>query len=103
MTLRGIALIFALTGLFMPVRLLYLCFRGSVSLKDAYLLVSVASFFQTVAATLTQPLSALIPAMLTAVNLWMWWRNGGDDDTKRRWRTLKKKFEPVRRTAPVTA
>jgi hypothetical protein len=32
---------------------------------------------------------------------WLWWRGGGGDNTKRRLRRLRKKFTPVRRTAPA--
>lgn len=35
--------------------------------------------------------------------IWMWWKSGGDDDTKRRLEQLNKKFEGTRRTAPQTA
>jgi hypothetical protein len=33
----------------------------------------------------------------------LWWRDGGGNGTKRRLRSLKEKFKPVRRTAPATA
>lgn len=35
--------------------------------------------------------------------LYGWWKNGGGDDTKRRLRKLRKKFQPTRRTAPQSA
>lgn len=44
-----------------------------------------------------------VNAALAAIFLWLWWKSGGDDDTKKRWRKFKKKFEGVRRTAPVMA
>ncbi|MER5302239.1 hypothetical protein ABT039_22650 [Streptomyces lasiicapitis] len=34
---------------------------------------------------------------------WVWWKNGGDDDTKRGRRRLRRAFTPVRRTAPASA
>lgn len=33
---------------------------------------------------------------------WLWWKSGGDDDTRRRLREAARAFTPVRRTAPVT-
>ena len=45
---------------------------------------------------------AIIYGFDTAFYVWIWWRNGGGDDTKRRLRDVKKRFEGVRRTAPVT-
>lgn len=46
---------------------------------------------------------ALINSGVTAFTVWQWWRDGGDDDTKRRLRSAGKIFSPVRRTAPVSA
>lgn len=34
---------------------------------------------------------------------WAWWNGGGDDDTKRGLRRLRRTFTPVRRTAPAPA
>lgn len=45
----------------------------------------------------------VILAVLFAYEVWRWWNDGGGDDTKKRWRRFKKKFEGVRRMAPVTA
>lgn len=42
-------------------------------------------------------------AVLAGFMLWLWWRNGGGDGTKRRLKKLKERFEGTRRTAPVTA
>jgi hypothetical protein len=42
-------------------------------------------------------------AGVTAVFAWLWWANGGGDDTKKRLRKIAKRFEPVRRTAPQGA
>lgn len=44
-----------------------------------------------------------IDAAFTALFIWLWWKSGGGDDTKRRLRSLMKTFEPTRRTAPVHA
>lgn len=38
-----------------------------------------------------------------AVTVWVWWKSGGGDDTKRRLRRWARKFTPVRRTAPAGA
>jgi hypothetical protein len=45
----------------------------------------------------------MVDSALVAYHLYMWWKGGGGDDTKRRLRKLRKKFQPVRRMAPVTA
>lgn len=42
-------------------------------------------------------------AIFTAWWLYDWWHSGGGDDTKKRLRKLKRKFQPMRRMAPVTA
>ena len=44
-----------------------------------------------------------IMSAIMAGNVWFWWKGGGGDDTKRRLRDTLKKFQPVRRTAPVTS
>ena len=40
-------------------------------------------------------------AGVLAVTLWLWWKNGGGDNTRRRLRRWARKFQPVRRTAPA--
>lgn len=45
----------------------------------------------------------VLNAAACAFHLWMWWKSGGDDDTKRRLRKLGRAFAGVRRTAPVAA
>lgn len=44
-----------------------------------------------------------INALACAYQLWMWWKSGGGDDTKRRLRKLGRAFTGVRRTAPAAA
>lgn len=44
--------------------------------------------------------TAGISTLAATYYLWVWWRNGGGDDTKRRLRSAWKKFEPTRRSAP---
>ena len=46
---------------------------------------------------------AVIDAACFAWFAWSWWNGGGGDDTKRRLRRWVRKFEGVRRTAPVGA
>lgn len=46
--------------------------------------------------------SMWVDAAFMAYDLIMWWFAGGGNDTKRRLRKLKEKFEGKRRTAPVT-
>lgn len=48
-------------------------------------------------------LAAWIHAALTAWHAHFWWHGGGGDGTKRRLRSLGRRFAPVRRTAPVGA
>lgn len=45
----------------------------------------------------------VINTTLGTLAAWMWWNNGGGDNTKRRLRGALKKFVPVRRTAPEAA
>lgn len=44
--------------------------------------------------------SASIVAAAAALTGWLWWKGGGGDDTKRRLRSLVRRFQGVRRTAP---
>lgn len=46
---------------------------------------------------------AALYAACGAVNFYVWWHRGGGDGTKRRLRSLVRKFTPVRRTAPQVA
>jgi hypothetical protein len=48
-------------------------------------------------------ISSAVTAATLALSLWHWWNSGGGDGTKRRLRDWKRRFEGVRRTAPVTA
>jgi len=41
-------------------------------------------------------------AALCVLSARTWWRGGGGDGTKRRLRSLRRAFQGVRRTAPVT-
>lgn len=41
-----------------------------------------------------------LTAGCTALFVWMWWHNGGGDDTKRRLKSWAGRFQGVRRTAP---
>lgn len=49
---------------------------------------------------------ARVPAVIWTVHAvlwtWVWWNSGGGDGTRRRLRQLASRFQPVRRTAPVT-
>ena len=38
-----------------------------------------------------------------AIDIHRWWRNGGGNGTKRRFRRLRERFTSVRRTAPAAA
>lgn len=49
------------------------------------------------------PRLACVTAVWAAFFVFLWWINGGGDDTKRRLREFMKKFQAVRRTAPATA
>lgn len=67
-------------------------------------LLAVAFGFWTLDDIVQQDwLWALYQSGLTALEIWLWWRGGGGDDTKRRLRQLRQAFTPVRRTAPAVA
>jgi ABC-type dipeptide/oligopeptide/nickel transport system permease component len=42
-------------------------------------------------------------AAFAAWHAWVWWHSGGGDDTKRRLKSLGRRFQGVRRTAPSHA
>lgn len=44
--------------------------------------------------------AASLSAGCTALCAYLWWRDGGGDGTRRRLRSLRRKFSGVRRTAP---
>jgi hypothetical protein len=44
-----------------------------------------------------------ISAVVAALMGWEWWNSGGGDDTKRRLKSLARRFQGVRRTAPQGA
>lgn len=48
-------------------------------------------------------LAAGIAAAGAAFAAWMWWNEGGGDSTKRRLKRCARRFQGVRRTAPVGA
>lgn len=74
-----------------------------IAVRNAFLGLAAASALFMIACMLWYPPIALVHAVCIAVALWVWWNQGGGDDTKKRLRKLKKKFTPVRRMAPVTA
>jgi hypothetical protein len=47
------------------------------------------------------PVAAALTAASCAIWAWLWWNNGGGDDTKRRLRAWVRRFRGVRRTAPA--
>lgn len=77
---------------------------GRINAKQYPLLMAIGWTINTLA-SVVQHLTfwSYWSAAFTAWELYRWWKNGGDDDTKRRLRKWKKKFESVRRMAPVTA
>lgn len=77
---------------------------GRLTMKQSNLTMAVLSTMNTVAAHLIHVLILQYTHAALAAAFWaLWWFTGGGDDTKRRLRELKKKFEGVRRTAPVMA
>lgn len=44
---------------------------------------------------------ASVSAAGLALSLWLWWKGGGGDGTRRRLRSAARRFQGVRRTAPV--
>jgi hypothetical protein len=76
--------------------------NGRIGNRALYALVGVSQFINLVnAAVHSSPVAGSINAAGFALSVWLWWRDGGGDDTKRRLRRWARKCEGVRRTAPV--
>jgi hypothetical protein len=103
MSTEMIALAFSQAGIWVGLFAIAQRARGRLILKHLFLLFAFASFLEGVAAWMVVRWVLPVDGTLVAFNLWLWWNDGGDDDTKRRLRKLKKKLTPVRRMAPVTA
>lgn len=73
--------------------------------KKHYALIMASGWTVNTLASVLEHLHfwAYFSAAFAAWELYVWWSNGGGDDTKKRLRKLKRKFTPVRRMAPVTA
>jgi hypothetical protein len=91
-----------------------LCIAGFVALvvgvqpkigeRNAWLVIMLANACFLLACVLEEwVFGAAWAAVFVAYCLWRWWNSGGGDDTKRRLRKLKEKFDGVRRTAPATS
>jgi hypothetical protein len=79
-------------------------FTGRPSRKTAALLAALGwTMYGTASYMIGAWLNVLIAAGLGAGCLWLWWNDGGGDDTKRRLKRWARKFTPVRRTAPQGA
>lgn len=75
---------------------------GRIASRTLYALVGVSQLINVVnAATHDSPVAGSVNAAGFALSAWLWWRDGGGDDTKRRLRRRARKFEGVRRTAPA--
>lgn len=61
----------------------------------------LANGVDTLGLALIHDYFAYFSAGTCAFALWMWWKGGGGDKTKRRLKSLASKFQPVRRTAPA--
>jgi hypothetical protein len=77
---------------------------GRIGMKDLYLLFFVGWIINTVATFFDHYLLLFYVSVgASAWNLYLWWKSGGNDDTKRRLKKLARQFQGSRRTAPVTA
>lgn len=77
--------------------------RGIISSRTFYALVASTNCVGLiVSVAVHNQITASINAASTAIAAYMWWRDGGGDDTKRRLRRWARKFHGVRRTAPAT-
>lgn len=87
--------------LLLSVVVIYVTFRPS---KAGYGAVAIGFTLAAIWSALSgqPPAITSIYAGLAALWGWLWWKSGGDDDTRRRLREMARPFTPVRRTAPVT-
>lgn len=78
---------------------------GMMDLKTYRLSMAISCFLAVAIARSLTHLTTIseINAAIGVIWLWLWWKSGGGDDTKKRLRKLKDKFRPVRRTAPVSS
>jgi type II secretory pathway pseudopilin PulG len=75
---------------------------GRISLSHSLLLAAAANALLCAEnARMGHRALASVNAASCAVCLWTWWHRGGGDGTKRRIRSLRRRFTGVRRTAPV--
>lgn len=72
--------------------------NGYISLRTFYALVATSELTATIR---TDRITGSINAAAFAITAWLWWHDGGGDDTKRRLRGWARKFRGVRRTAPA--
>ncbi|MYR93068.1 MULTISPECIES: hypothetical protein [unclassified Streptomyces] len=96
------SVILGIAGLLLTAAAAYVVFvRPS---KNAYAAIAVASALLTIwrIAADQEPSTTIIQAVGTAIYAYLWWHNGGGNDTRRRLREAARPFKAVRRTAPVT-
>jgi CHASE2 domain-containing sensor protein len=75
---------------------------GLIGSRTLHGLMAIANAVNLIAAILTGRTGlASYLAGAFALSVWMWWNSGGGDGTKRRLRSLDRKFQGVRRTAPA--
>lgn len=79
--------------------LTFVCGRGSWAVNGWFAVANV--LLMAAHALAHQRIPAGAHAALLAGALWLWWRKGGGDGTKRRLKSLARRFRGVRRTAPV--
>lgn len=77
---------------------------GRISRRTFYALIAASNGVALTASVANHDQGpASINAASMAISAWLWWQDGGGDDTKRRLRRWARKFQGVRRTAPVGA
>jgi hypothetical protein len=76
---------------------------GRISQRTFYALTAVSNGVEVICSVARHLHGAAgFEAALAAMCMWLWWQDGGGDDTKRRLRSWARKFHGVRRTAPAT-
>lgn len=103
--LDSLVILLCLIGLGSSLMPLVARVRGAQTQPAPYYAVTAITFglASVVNAFMGDTVNSYIQAVGAAVNGWLWWQNGGGDDTKRRLKSWASRFQGVRRTAPSHA
>ncbi|UPZ27705.1 hypothetical protein MUK60_07635 [Streptomyces sp. LRE541] len=96
-----IALLITTAALLLLVAAMVARVTGRIGARGLYGLCAIATGVNLGPAIFySYTVSGPINAVAFALNVWLWWHNGGGDDTKRRLSKAARRFQGVRRTAP---